>query len=379
MTDIEFHAPLACSTNYPSPDISATPKLVKWASRGQAYKAKSQFKRHSYYTKNGRSALAHIIQHLGLKPGARVLLPEYHCPAMIEPFVWANIHIEFYPLNSDLSVNMPVFEKLLRSETSAVLLVRFFGFPTNIDKALVAAKHKQVKVIEDCAHAYFSEQLTVNGFYSDASFCSLNKFFSCFDGGKLRITERCGQQKLSKLPGPGPLKEIKHILGKFDIVNTLSAFAKQLIGKNNKVAEETGEPTQFEIKKRFLYFNEADMKSRCFSITKMQIAVENHDFVAYRRRQNYRYLYDRLADSTIGRCLYPLDEQTVPYILPFLLNSADDFNGIRQQGIQILRWEEFCPTDTEIEHYRERLIQIPCHQDLSQAQLDFIVDVILKK
>lgn len=372
VTSIEFHDPIAYASDYPLPHICATPQQFTWKRWGKNYKQQSQFKENSYFTKNGRSALAYIISALALKDGDTVLLPEYHCPAMIEPFIWANINIVFYRLNSDLSVNLKSLEQQINGNVSAVLLVRFFGFACRNNEALKLVKEKHLKVIEDCAHAFFSSPLKNEVYQSDASFCSLNKFFSCYDGGMLRTESKRLQTQLEALNGPGLFKEIKYLLGNFGSVEKLASMVKKVVSsEQSNSAEQT--LTKLE-ESAFRYFSEADMKQRCYTSTMAQVTLENYNRVAYKRRKNYQRLYEGLRGSTIGSVFFHLDEETVPYVFPFLLNTKEDFDYIRKSGIQILRWEEFCTTLNEnVECYRERLVQIPCHQDLSTEQLDFII------
>ncbi|REL25216.1 DegT/DnrJ/EryC1/StrS aminotransferase family protein [Thalassotalea euphylliae] len=376
MTTVTFRPPLAYATNYPEPHISATPDYCHWAPWGKSIAQHSQFSRNSYFTKNGRSALGYIIREFGLSQDSRVLLPEFHCPAMIEPFLASKTQVSFYRLNDDLSVDLDALAQSIQG-FDAILLVRFFGFPTNIEGALKIAKQHQIRVIEDCAHAFFSEQLQSGPLTSDASFCSLNKFFSCFDGGMLRTQSESTKSQLLALSGPGAKSEIKYFLGKSDFVAALSNAVKRFkpgaTNANGAVGGMDSESSEFR------YFNNADMNQRCFSLTKAQLYVENYGHIAFCRRYNYATLFEALAASNIGQPLFALDEQTVPYVFPFLLNDKRDFDYIRQRGIQVLRWEEYCVTDNVvIEDYRERLIQIPCHQDLSQEQLTFIINTLNK-
>jgi perosamine synthetase len=82
----------------------------------------------------------------------------------------------------------------------------------------------------------------------------------------------------------------------------------------------------------------------------------------------------------LGQPLFKLEPNAVPYVFPFLLHDDDDFDYIREQGIQILRWEEFTPSDNkDVETLRERLIQIPCHQNLTFIELQKIITIINKR
>ncbi|WP_286264225.1 DegT/DnrJ/EryC1/StrS family aminotransferase [Thalassotalea atypica] len=378
-TNIQFEPPLANADDFPVPRVSATPERHKIAIGKQKFYQQSQYRKSGLYTKNGRSALAYIIKELDLDENSTVLLPVYHCPAMVEPFLWAKVNIQFYPLNDDLSVNLTELASMLSAKVDAILLVKFFGFDTNTKNALVQAKAHELKVIEDCAHAFFSPKLTSGSVSSDASFCSLNKFFSCFDGGMLNTSSIKTQQTIRQLGSTGLVSEVKEILGRFDSVSWLSTVFKRTFGKdrhNVPVAPDKGDvaaPT-------YRYFNEQDMLVKCFYATRLQLKFESYSRIAYKRRKNYHYLYGQLLNSTVGTPLYELNERTVPYVFPFLLHDRRDFNKVREAGIQILRWEEYCVTENAItESYRERLIQVPCHQDLTKEQLSFIVQIINKK
>jgi dTDP-4-amino-4,6-dideoxygalactose transaminase len=91
-------------------------------------------------------------------------------------------------------------------------------------------------------------------------------------------------------------------------------------------------------------------------------------------------LYQALKNSSTGQPFIKIEQDTVPYVFPFLLNNSEDFHYIRSQGIQILRWEEFYPTNNHyIERYRTRLIQIPCHQGLTKQEINKIILIINKE
>ncbi|WP_448212548.1 aminotransferase class I/II-fold pyridoxal phosphate-dependent enzyme [Colwellia sp. MEBiC06753] len=378
---LEFHPPIACSSNYPQPSVTATPSQAHFSFTQSKRAITWQFVQNSVFTKNGRSALALIIKQLGLEEGQTVLLPEYHCPAMIEPFLWAKLNVVFYSLNDDLSVDIEGFKQLISSDVSAVVLVRFFGFPTNIFEAMQLSVNENIRVIEDCAHAFFSTPLTNGNITSDASFCSLNKFFSCVDGGKLRFANQALSNSFEKLPRPNLAKDIKQFLGRFDVVSNIASLVKSR-GSTTPHSALSNADTSVNVEqhnKTFRYFDEQDLAESCYSSSKIQLKFENFDFAVSKRRYLYQKFYHLLMESTLGVPLFPLDEDTVPYVLPFLLHDPKEFHTIRQQGIQILRWEEFCHSDNQmIESYRERLIQIPCHQDLTREQIALIAKVLSK-
>jgi hypothetical protein len=88
-----------------------------------------------------------------------------------------------------------------------------------------------------------------------------------------------------------------------------------------------------------------------------------------------------LSELAAGHPLFSdLPADVVPYTFPFLLERESDLPGLKQEGIPLLRWEELafsgCPTS---ERYMTRLVQIPCHQELGNQDVDWIVRTIKAK
>ena len=380
---MKFILPIADASNYPKPSILATPSKVKFSFRSNNSCSNSQFLDEVMFTKNGRSALALIITALNLKSSDTVLLPEYHCPAMVEPFLWAGIKVKYYQVNRDLHVDLEHFSSLITPDVKACVLVHFFGFSTNINNAAVIANQNNCLIIEDCAHGFFSQKIKNNGIESAASFCSLNKIFSSHDGGLLTFSKRAYRQRVHTIKSPNVLHELKHWLGLMGVAKLLGflkpAFIKRETQKSKgEIAENTQvkEPSA----QTFRYFDEKDLERNCYRATQWQIKVENLAEISLYRQENFTYLFKALKESKTGRPVFSPENEIVPYVFPFLLNNSEDFDFIRKQGIQILRWEEFCQTPhKEVEELRTRLIQIPCHQNLTKNEMNKIIAIINKE
>ena len=241
---MNFIHPIADASNYPKPSILATPSKVNFSFKSNDSGTHSQFLDERMFTKNGRSALALIIKALDLKSSDTVLLPEYHCPAMVEPFLWAGINVKYYQVSRDLHVDLEYFSSLITPDVKACVLVHFFGFSTNINDAAVIASQKNCLIIEDCAHGFFSQKIKNNNIESAASFCSLNKIFSSHDGGLLTFSKRSYWQRVQVIKSPNILREFKHWLGLMGIAKLLS-FLKPTLNKiaikqsNDDIAENT--------------------------------------------------------------------------------------------------------------------------------------------
>ena len=83
MTD-DFLPLLADGSNYPPPEFSMLPKAREKSRR--AIRPVLANAKASLGVSRARNGLA-IIAKAELTPGSRVLLPAYHCPALVEPFL----------------------------------------------------------------------------------------------------------------------------------------------------------------------------------------------------------------------------------------------------------------------------------------------------
>jgi perosamine synthetase len=110
-----------------------------------------------------------------------------------------------------------------------------------------------------------------------------------------------------------------------------------------------------------------------------QIFRQDHARIAAARRDNYQVLDEFFKRSRLGQSLYPnLGPNDVPYVYPFLLKKAEYFDLIRNMAIPLYRWEEICPSGCEISNiYRSRLVQFPCHQDLSDDDIKRLISKLV--
>ena len=94
------------------------------------------------------------------------------------------------------------------------------------------------------------------------------------------------------------------------------------------------------------------------------------------RRKNYVRLLKGISAISHLTPLFPeLPDHVVPYMFPVLLNAEQSyFDRLKNAGIPLWRWEELAESDCAIsQSYRLHLLQIPCHQDLSAFEIDWIL------
>lgn len=366
--DVKFAPVIANAINFPDAVIRATPGFgltdirTLWQS--------DDFSQCTF-TRNGRAAIGIAAQQLmqAQHPNV-VLLPAYHCPALVEPFLWLGYQIRFYPVQPDLSVDTSLFHSLLTPEVTHCLLVRFFGFKQNIEQLITLSNAAGKVIIEDCAHGLvdFVEGLQQPDPRVAASISSINKILPTIDGGLLYLHDKPARQPQHC----GWNEELKGIAFLLKIPQMLQRVRKRNKKLTNAKTSNTAALPLFK------YFRPSDLMSASFRHTKLILQSSNFAAIKAKRRANYIYLANGLANATAGRCLYPEITNEAPYVLPFLLQNEQDFQRLRMQKIQVLRWEEVALSGCAVsESYRSRLVQLPCHHKLNQADLDYIIETVL--
>jgi dTDP-4-amino-4,6-dideoxygalactose transaminase len=94
------------------------------------------------------------------------------------------------------------------------------------------------------------------------------------------------------------------------------------------------------------------------------------------RRHYYERLARGLADLPNGRPLSPvLPAGVVPYMFPFLIDQPESvFPALKRQGVPIYRWEDLATDVCAVSNdYARRLLQLPCHPELRESEVDWIM------
>jgi len=365
---VKFSVALESAANFPPPTILASPKF-----RPSFLTLKKQLdvdKEHCIFTKNGRGAIAIAGEVLKREGENIILIPAYHCPALVEPFIWLDYNVKFYPVNPNLSVDMNAFNALLaEGGVTHCVLIRYFGFEQNIDDVEIKLKQLNISIIEDCAHAFFAFQNNIlnKDSTSDAQICSINKLLPSIDGGVLYMPKH----SLPTLSSQKWLREIKGLLHTVGISQRLLTFKKS----NTNVTSST--PTSVDASE-FRYFIPDEKHIASYRHTKFLAQYSRSHQIKQLRRKNFSYIISKLKNCKAGEPLYTeLNASEVPYVLPFLLNDAEYFKALRMKGIQVLRWEEIAESNCSVSaNYRARLVQLPCHHQMSEAELNRLIQSI---
>ncbi len=271
-------------------------------------------KQHHRFLLAGRTAIDHIIKDIkAYKKIQTAYLPSYCCHTMIKPFIDNEIRIQFYQVSFkngqfdydiDFNISSDIF-----------FAMKYFGFDNKaMDEYIENFKDKDVLIIEDATHSWFSEKSFNDN--SDYAFVSFRKWTG-LAAGSLIIKNHDD----FFIPEPDKTNE-KYI----ELRQKAYSLKSQYINENFKCNESrassiTSKNNFLEIFKQAEALIENDYHDYCLPKELINsIKSINTSFFKQRRRENAKYLIDNLSEITqldIPR----ITETDTPLFVPIFLSK----------------------------------------------------------
>ena len=346
------------------------------------------------FTNSGRAAILLALERLGVGAGDKVLVPTYHCPTMIAPIVVRGAIAVFYPLDD---VGAPRLDWIKHSNTlgvRALLVAHFFGLPQPLAEIRQWCDQREVRLIEDCAHALFgrSDDRAI-GCWGDMAIASLTKFLPVPEGGCL-VTNMAPALNPS-LHQPTAISQVKagldivhagvnhgRLKGLGLLVNGLYGVLARFKTKNPSGAQ--AEPADGSTAEGFTI----DTVQAQRTLTHASRWIAQHApraRIVARRRENYAFFAHALVGFTGMHPLLPnLPKDCAPYVFPLWVDQPDPgYLALRRLEFPVSRWDRLWPTVPGIEddsgiEWSRHVLQLACHQDLTPDELQRMV-VTLKQ
>ena len=129
-----------------------------------------KFGKYHLFLDSGRSALRYVAK---ISKRKVVLLPNYLCDSMIQPFIEENYQLRFYNISKKLE---PVIETIVLDDNIGIFIhMGYFGFNTNdtIKNLIEELNRKNILIVEDITHTIFSNYPRI--LHSDFYICSYCK------------------------------------------------------------------------------------------------------------------------------------------------------------------------------------------------------------
>lgn len=326
----------------------------------------------------GRYALTAVLRALGVGQGKTVFVPAYHCRTMIDPVLRLGGTPVLFSLQPDLTPDWAVLDACVAvsAQPVALLLPHFFGFPQPVEQVRTWCDKNGVAYVEDCSHALFGEVGGKPiGSFGDAAIASPYKFFACEDGGLARGAKE-EVPSLRVVPALGDeLRGVWHSMQKLlqgsgkKLPPTLADEESKSCGAD-VILDEAGISSQYDL---------ASEERQALRWSQLVMKGSSIDRIAHTRRRNYQTWLAAVSDMHGCRPQFPiLPDSVVPYMFPLWLDDpAHVFFRLKRAGLPIFRWDELAVSDCAVSHSaRLGLIHLPCHQGLSQAEMNWMIDVV---
>jgi len=346
------------------------------------------------WTTSGRAAIALALREAGLRHGELVLMPSFHCPTMVAPAAHQGLSVDYYPLLPSGSADLAFIEQRFRQgKVRALLAAHYFGFPQPIAEIRDLCDRYDVVLIEDCAHAMFGiADGRPIGSWGDYATASLTKFFPVFTGGCLVSHRRT--LRIKPAPEFSWLAEARSLLDSIELGARHDRFRgagiplRMLFGAKRALrgspAEVSLEPTSRE-QAGASYFGFDEAQAMVYPprfVTRIALKADKKRIVE-RRRSVFATMSSALEGlDGIAPVHRLLPETVAPYVYPLLSERPDHvFQSMRRQGIPVFRWDWLWPGTPEIQNdtgvaWSRSLLQLPCHQDLTDSDVALIVSAL---
>ena len=330
----------------------------------------------------GRYALHEAFRLAGVGPGRALFAPAYHCRTMVDPALSLGAPVHLYPLDAGLEPDLVRVATLLarHGAPAALLATHFFGVARRFEALAAWCRQHGVVLVEDCAHGFVLDPADGHagpaagamGGLGDYGVSSPYKFLPCPDGGLLWAPASRGQA-LRPPRGRSWRDELRGALG------LRARAARALPGQGPGSPPDSGgacgqhlrEPAH---KPSPAYDIAAEGAGR-LRLSRWLVRRAAVDAAAHTRRARHAQWQQASLRFRGARALHTPGEHDVPYMFALLLEQPEPaFSRLKRAGVPIWRWDEMLVSGCSTAgHYRERLLHLPCHQGLTEDEMDWMI------
>jgi UDP-4-amino-4,6-dideoxy-N-acetyl-beta-L-altrosamine transaminase len=324
---------------------------------------------------NATTGLHISVLALGLKPGERVITTPITFAATANCIRYAGAEVWFADIDPgtyllDINSVKELIESKPKGFFKGIIPVDFAGLPVNMEEFRILADIHDLWIIEDACHApggYFMDSKSEknfcgNGNYSDISVFSFHpvKHIACGEGGMVTTNDFDLYKSLLKLRTHGITKdnmtkndgpwyyEMQCLGFNYRLTDIQSALGITQMAKNEKGVERRN-----EIANRYKKAFEGKIK---YQALPPGFYNAHHLFVI--EVDNRKELYNYLRENNIYSQIHYIPVHTLSYY--------------KQIG-----YDEAVLSNSET--YYSRCISLPMYPTLTNEEVDFVIDKVLRK
>jgi perosamine synthetase len=348
-------------------------------------------------TYNARGALFQLLRSLPKTTRDTVLLPAFHCLALVEPVVRAGYRAAFYRIRPDFSIDLEDLKAKCSSRDALIVAVHFFGFPTNVAPVIEVARANGSYVVEDCAHSFLSRDGDRHvGHRGDFALFSYYKLAPSLAGGALGIeaTEYPLCDPLASIPLREGLVICKRLIEEMAVNSPHQLFSKVFLAFERKFRSARALAASNNVNPAFSDFVDdpylfredlarAEMPRSC----RFVLELSDWENIARTRQQNYRAWSDSLGEHPARRRVLPkAPDWVVPWGFPvFLENRIKHEQALRRRGVPLFTFGEILHpalatasdrTRAEAKEISSQLLLLPVHPQIATADIEKCAKVL---
>jgi dTDP-4-amino-4,6-dideoxygalactose transaminase len=335
-----------------------------------------------------RSGIYHLFRALNFQRGDIVLVPDYHSGNEVSAIQAAGATIVYYPILRNLEPDLDALARLAKLNPRVIYVIHYLGWPQPMKEITAMCRERGSILIEDCALSLLSEPngspLGASGDYS--VFC-LYKTLPVPNGGLLVQNRNVlpGLADLNMQPCPrttaiGRSVELafEALRARADVIGKVLFGIKRMFGCLLRAADVRQVPIGN------IGWNLGDVNIAMSSICNTVMKRLDYDRIRRRRRENFLLLKQKL-EGRVTMLREDLDEGVCPLFFPILVQDKHAAaKALWQRGIGAVEfWNEVFPvagrdSGPEAQYLRAHVLELPIHQDVGPAQVQYIADQVLR-
>jgi perosamine synthetase len=276
------------------------------------------------------------------------------------------------------------------------MATNYFGFPQDLVALRAFCDQRGLFLLEDCAHCFLGEKDGQPvGSYGDYAIASSMKFLPIYEGGCLVSARHpLGAVTLSSAGFGFETKAALNAMedsfsyGRLGLVKAILrlplAFKDMLWGR---IKARTPSGVQSLVpgsSEGGFSFDPAWLGKRASLFSRTMLKMVSRRRIGALRRKNYLKLAESVGQLPGCRPLFPtLPDGVFPWVFPLMTDRPEPvFNVLKSQGVPILRFGEYlwpgvdatvCAHSVDLSR---RVMSFPCHQELREEELDWMIQKI---
>jgi len=333
----------------------------------------------------GRYALHEACRAAGVGTRGALLVPAYHCRTMLDPALALGARVLLYPVHADLGPDLDALAALARTHgpVAAVLATHYFGFAKPLQALAAWCRQHGAELIEDCSHGFVLDPADGHpgpafgamGTTARLGIASPYKFLPVPDGGLLWLPAGAGADAITPRAAAA-----RQQIGAW--ASLLRRPARGVPAAATAAAAEAAQPCGTTVEERSAapspHYQTAAQGLAPLAASRWVARHSQLGAIVQARRARFAQWGAASRGFAAARPLFGLDAATVPYMFPLLLDEPEPaFTRLKRQGVPIWRWDDMavspCPVATR---YRERLLHLPCHQGLTDADMEWMTTTL---